>query len=224
MDRRLTLFLLVIALGLNLAPFRAAGAQPAQLVAPDLERGTFQDTNAEGEEASAAAPADIPAAERAALFALYNSTNGPNWKNHTGWLVNEDLCTWYGVVCWFHVYVSQISLSNNGLQGTLPSELGNFTNLLDLIARVDPRAYRMLVLQAHYRSPVEVNRDTATSASAALERFVKRLHKAGTDVVFAGVRPHVRRAFGLPGLRGRSVRYVSSVEKALAAAKAKQPA
>ena len=57
------------------------------------------------------------------------------------------------------------------------------------------------------------------TASAALERFVRRLHKAGTEVVFAGVRPHVRRAFGLPGLRGRSVRYVSSVEKALAASK-----
>ena len=32
------------------------------------------------------------------------------------------------------------------------------------------------------------------------------------------------RAFGLPGLRGRSVRYVGTVEKALATAKAKQPA
>ena len=37
------------------------------------------------------------------------------------------------------------------------------------------------------------------TASAALERFVHRLHKAGTKVYFAGVRPHVRRAFGLPG-------------------------
>jgi len=62
------------------------------------------------------------------------------------------------------------------------------------------------------------------TASAALERFVKRLHKAGTQVIFAGVRPHVRRSFGLPGLRGRSVRYVSSVEKALTAAQAKLPA
>jgi SulP family sulfate permease len=53
------------------------------------------------------------------------------------------------------------------------------------------------------------------TASAALERFVHRLHKAGTKVYFAGVRPNVRRAFGLPGLRGRSVHYVSSVEKAL---------
>ena len=62
------------------------------------------------------------------------------------------------------------------------------------------------------------------TASAALERFVKRLHKAGTQVIFAGVRPHVRRSFGLPGLRGRSVRYVSNVEKALTAAQAKLPA
>jgi hypothetical protein len=29
------------------------------------------------------------------------------------------------------------------------------------------------------------------------------------------VRPHLRRSFKLPGLRGRSVRYVADVEKAL---------
>src|SRR5690606_36838309 len=34
------------------------------------------------------------------------------------------------------------------------------------------------------------------TAAAALERFVQRLHKAGTKVYFAGVRPHVRRSFG----------------------------
>jgi SulP family sulfate permease len=53
------------------------------------------------------------------------------------------------------------------------------------------------------------------TAAAALERFVRRLHKAGTEVIFAGVRPHVRRSFGLPGLRGRAVRYAASLEKAL---------
>jgi SulP family sulfate permease len=56
------------------------------------------------------------------------------------------------------------------------------------------------------------------TAAAALERFVKRLHKAGTQVIFAGVRPQVRHSFGLPGLRGRSVRYAATVEKALAMA------
>jgi len=57
------------------------------------------------------------------------------------------------------------------------------------------------------------------TAAAALERFVKRLHKAGTEVYFAGVRPHVRHAFSLPGLRGRSVHYAASVERALQSAK-----
>jgi SulP family sulfate permease len=56
------------------------------------------------------------------------------------------------------------------------------------------------------------------TAAAALERFVHRLHKAGTKVYFAGVRPHVRRSFALPGLRGRAVHYVASVERALQAA------
>ncbi len=60
------------------------------------------------------------------------------------------------------------------------------------------------------------------TASAALERFVHRLHKAGTKVYFAGVRPHVRRAFGLPGLRGRSVHYVASVEQALESTEARR--
>jgi SulP family sulfate permease len=62
------------------------------------------------------------------------------------------------------------------------------------------------------------------TAAAALERFVKRLHRAGTEVVFVGVRPHVRRSFGLPGLRGRSVRYVSSVDKALDGARSRRGA
>lgn len=56
------------------------------------------------------------------------------------------------------------------------------------------------------------------TAAAALERFVHRLQKAGTKVYFAGVRPHVRRSFKLPGLRGRAVHYVASVERALKAA------
>lgn len=62
------------------------------------------------------------------------------------------------------------------------------------------------------------------TAAAALERFVQRLHKAGTKVYFAGVRPHVRRSFGLPGLRGRAVHYVASVERALKAAESKHEA
>ncbi|MGZ4786852.1 MAG: cysteine--tRNA ligase, partial [Acidimicrobiales bacterium] len=39
----------------------------------------------------------------------------------------------------------------------MSKSLGNFTNLLDLIDSTDPRAFRLLVLRSHYRSPIEVN-------------------------------------------------------------------
>jgi len=53
----------------------------------------------------------------------------------------------------------------------MSKSLGNFTNLLDLIEEHDPRAYRLLVLQSHYRSPVEVTTATVTEAEAALSRL-----------------------------------------------------
>lgn len=53
----------------------------------------------------------------------------------------------------------------------MAKSVGNFTNLLDLIETVDPRAYRMLCLQSHYRSPIEVNPDTTAAAQAALARL-----------------------------------------------------
>jgi hypothetical protein len=50
-----------------------------------------------------AAPAvcgpDCQAAQRAALEAFYRAMNGPNWTEKHGWLVEEDHCDWYGVVC-----------------------------------------------------------------------------------------------------------------------------
>jgi cysteinyl-tRNA synthetase len=53
----------------------------------------------------------------------------------------------------------------------MSKSLGNFTTLLDLIDEHDPRSYRLLVLQAHYRSPVEITPATVTSAEAALDRL-----------------------------------------------------
>jgi SulP family sulfate permease len=55
------------------------------------------------------------------------------------------------------------------------------------------------------------------SAAAALEHFVHRLHKANTEVYFAGVRPHLRESFLLPALSESSVRYVATVDQALQA-------
>jgi cysteinyl-tRNA synthetase len=46
---------------------------------------------------------------------------------------------------------------------------GNVLNLLDLLDEFDERAYRMLLLQTHYRSPVRVSRDNLASATKTLD-------------------------------------------------------
>ena len=59
----------------------------------------------------------------------------------------------------------------------MSKSLGNVTNLLDLLDNYDPRAYRMLLLQTHYRSPVKVgqdNIDASVNALAGLDSFIAR--------------------------------------------------
>ena len=53
----------------------------------------------------------------------------------------------------------------------MSKSLGNYTSLTDLLARTDPRAYRLLVLQSHYRSPLEVGPSTIERAERSLARF-----------------------------------------------------
>ena len=73
----------------------------------------------------------------------------------------------------------------------MSKSLGNVTNLLDLLDQYDPRAYRMLLLQTHYRSPVRVgqeNIDSSVAALAGLDAFASRtgslpLRGADTGVV-----------------------------------------
>ncbi|HEX5367055.1 MAG TPA: cysteine--tRNA ligase [Acidimicrobiales bacterium] len=58
------------------------------------------------------------------------------------------------------------------VEGTKMSKsLGNVANLVDLVERYDPRAYRLLVLRSHYRSPIDVTDDSLRDAEAALERL-----------------------------------------------------
>jgi cysteinyl-tRNA synthetase len=58
------------------------------------------------------------------------------------------------------------------VEGTKMSKsLGNVRNLVDLVEQYDPRAYRLLVLRSHYRSPIDVTDDSLRDAEAALERL-----------------------------------------------------
>ncbi len=73
----------------------------------------------------------IPDIEKQALVALYNSTDGDNWTDNSGWLTDADPCTWYGVSC-AEGRVVRIALKENGLTGSLPPEIGNLSNLITL--------------------------------------------------------------------------------------------
>ena len=53
----------------------------------------------------------------------------------------------------------------------MSKSLGNFSTLPDLLSRSDARAYRLLVLRAHYRSPIEVTPETLADAEKALGRL-----------------------------------------------------
>ena len=68
----------------------------------------------------------------------------------------------------------------------MSKSLGNVLNLLDLLEKYDARAYRMLLLQTHYRSPVRVgqdNIDACVSALAGLDSFAARTsaHSGGVS-------------------------------------------
>ena len=72
--------------------------------------------------------AQIPQIERDALVALYNSTDGANWTDNTGWLGETGTeCNWQGITC-TNGFVTRLYLTNNNLAGPPPS-LSAFKNI-----------------------------------------------------------------------------------------------
>ena len=75
--------------------------------------------------------------DRAALVALYDATNGPNWVEDTNWKTDQPLSTWHGVSTTADGRVSRLVLWNNNLTGEVPRELGSLTNLELLALRAN---------------------------------------------------------------------------------------
>jgi cysteinyl-tRNA synthetase len=59
----------------------------------------------------------------------------------------------------------------------MSKSLGNVANLIDLLDHYDPRAYRMLLLQSHYRGPVSVTQDNIDASVKALAGFDAFAHR-----------------------------------------------
>lgn len=82
--------------------------------------------------------------DRAALVALYEATDGPNWANNEHWLTDAPLGEWYGVETDGSGRVTRINFNGNadqsqivphGLAGPIPPELGSLTKLTLLSLR-----------------------------------------------------------------------------------------
>ena len=80
--------------------------------------------------------------DRAALVALYEATDGPNWPENTNWLTYTPLGEWYGVDTDASGRVTSLILRGKwdwdtdqleqGLRGELPPQLGDLSNLREL--------------------------------------------------------------------------------------------
>jgi hypothetical protein len=119
--------------------------------------------------------ATIPAAERAALVAIYDSTNGAGWRDSTAWkgAVGTE-CTWYGVVCSTgDLNVTELRLEANNLVGVLPASLNQLTQLAFLFASRNtlsgsiPALTGLTQLQAAY-----LNENQLTGAIPSLQGLV----------------------------------------------------
>ena len=131
---------------------------------PDAWAGLGEGRGVAGQPASGNQALDAPAApslasdsavaaDRAALVALYNATDGANWRWNQHWLSDKPIGEWQGVwtddagrvtTLWLDEYglvgriprelgdltaLSTLDLGNNRLSGGIPAELGNLTRL-----------------------------------------------------------------------------------------------
>lgn len=74
--------------------------------------------------------------EREALVAIFNSLGGKKWKDKTRWCSSEPIGRWKGV----HLdprtkRVNKLILAENELEGSIPEEIGDLTELIELDLR-----------------------------------------------------------------------------------------
>ena len=114
--------------------------------ASGLVRGVGEGTatiTATADDALGTSEITVENPDRAALVALYEATDGPNWVNSDNWLTDAPLADWYGVDTDASGRVVRVDLAGrldsegeeyvpHGLTGPIPPELGSLANLMEL--------------------------------------------------------------------------------------------
>ena len=86
-------------------------------------------------EASAAvcdSQTEVPITECTALADFYQTTDGENWIDHSGWLETLTPCSWFGVMCQAGHIMAILFNQGNHLSGNLPATIGNLSYLQGL--------------------------------------------------------------------------------------------
>ena len=78
---------------------------------------------------NALAQGSVATTDREALVALYDATDGSNWTTSTNWKTTAPLKDWSGVTAPAGDSVIILSLVYNNLNGIIPAQLGDLTNL-----------------------------------------------------------------------------------------------
>jgi cysteinyl-tRNA synthetase len=68
----------------------------------------------------------------------------------------------------------------------MSKSLGNFVTLVDVLEKYDPRAFRLLVLQTHYRKQMEIGEKELSDAEKAVGRLDALARRARADGLPAG--------------------------------------
>mmetsp|Transcript_847 Transcript_847/g.1335 ORF Transcript_847/g.1335 Transcript_847/m.1335 type:complete len:379 (-) Transcript_847:123-1259(-) len=77
-------------------------------------------------------PTNYTDIQRNVLMALYEATNGANWRRDYLWWSDADICTWSGLACSGNGDIIKLDLDFNYLEGVLPTELGLLQSLQTL--------------------------------------------------------------------------------------------
>ncbi len=130
------------------------------------------------------------------LVALYESTNGSNWTDNTNWLSDSSFSTWFGINE-ISGRVRGINISYNQLNGELPADLSNLSDLRYLylignqISGTVPSELGDLTnleyLYLHDNSLTELPDFSGT----ALDNIIKKIKVEGNKLDFGDIEPNI---------------------------------
>ena len=117
---------------LSLAPQWREVENATDELAPDIREQLIEAGCIVDEETAGSTDQNEVSEDRDALVALYNATDGANWVRNRDWLSEKPIRRWLGVRTDRNGRVTALRLSGYGLNGELPPEIGNLSELVEL--------------------------------------------------------------------------------------------